>query len=78
MPKAKQAQAPPRDDPAQSEKFLKDAAELMSADGAQLFECTMEEIAKSARLPVDAEFAIIDQSRARTKVQVKGKNKKRQ
>lgn len=51
MPKIKQAHPPPWDDPAQSEKFVRDAAELMSADGAQLFERAMETLAMPAQLP---------------------------
>ena len=52
MPKAKQARPPTRDDPAQSERFMKDAAKLASADGAQLFERAMESLVQPATLPV--------------------------
>jgi hypothetical protein len=47
MPKAKQARPPP-DDPAQSERFMKDAAELAGDDAGKLFERAMQSIARPA------------------------------
>lgn len=64
MPKAKQAQPPPWDDPAQSKKFMKDAAELMSADGPQLFERAMEALARPAQLPAKQDRRIIRKPKA--------------
>ena len=65
MPKAKQP--PPKDDPIQSERFIKDAEELMSADGAQLFERAMETLAKPAELPGRVIKPIIQPSKAAKK-----------
>lgn len=66
MQKAKPARPPP-DNPAQSERFMKDAAELMSADGAQLFERAMETLAKPTELPVKAGKPIIQPSKVAKK-----------
>jgi hypothetical protein len=63
MPKAKQARPPP-DDPAQSERFMKDAAELMSADGAQLYERAMETLVQPTKLPAQARKPIIGSAKA--------------
>lgn len=51
MQKTKGQAQPPPDDPVQSERFMKHAAEMMSADGAELFERAMETLAKPAELP---------------------------
>ncbi len=63
MPKAKQARPPP-DDPAQSERFVKDAAELMSADGAKLYERAMETLAHPAPLRAKPDQPIMKPSKA--------------
>ena len=47
MPKAKQARPPP-DNTAQSERFLKDAADLITPDGVKSFERALQSIARPA------------------------------
>lgn len=64
MQQAKKQARPPPDDPAQSERFMKDAAELVSADGAQLYERAMETLARPTGLPKKADAPIINASKA--------------
>ncbi|WP_421882563.1 hypothetical protein [Methylibium sp.] len=46
---------------------MKDAAELASADGAQLFERAMESLVRPAMLPAKAAGPIIDPTKAGNK-----------
>lgn len=62
MPKAKQAQPPP-DDPAQSKRFLKDAAQLAGKDGEQLFERALQSIARPSP-PTRSDAPIIEAPKA--------------
>lgn len=52
---------------------MKDAAERMATNGAQLFERAMESLVRPAKLPVKAVPPIIDQPKARKKNTAKKK-----
>lgn len=65
MQKARKQARPPPDDPAQSERFVKAAAEMIGGDdGGALFERAMEQIAKPAGLPAEGKRAIISKPKA--------------
>lgn len=67
MQKAKKEARPPPDDPVQSERFMKDAAEFMVADGAQAFERAMEVLVQSSQLPVKTATSIMKPATAAKK-----------
>ena len=67
MQKAKRQARPRPDDPVQSERFMKDAADLMTADGGQLFERAMETLARPQKLPKRKDEAIIETLKSRQK-----------
>ncbi len=77
MEKAKKRARPPPDDPAQSERFIKAASELISKEGGSaLYERAMNIIAKPLRLPEAPDKAIISPARADTKMAAKVEKKK--
>ncbi len=76
MEKAKKRTRPPPDDPAQSERFVKQAAELMGQEGSALFERAMKTVVRPAKLPLKPDEAIMKMPGADTQAPVRAKKKR--